>query len=189
MDAALERREEIYNYFQANQACQKYFFDPANESAYVAYYNSMYLLLDSTESLCWHRHKGFSRDPLQAYLELWGIFQAVIIQQDSIAEIHQVIVGAKLDFEPLAAWKKIRHLRDVCAGHPARRALPKAKPLTRSFMGRKFGGYDSFKYEQWEQGAGITHPQEKLGLLLDDHAAEAEATLSKILATMRSKWP
>ena len=54
---------EIYDYFHANQACQKYFFDSAHEDEYVAYYNSMHLLHDSTESLWCHRRQGFARDP------------------------------------------------------------------------------------------------------------------------------
>jgi len=189
MDAMLDRREEIYNHFHASQACQQYFFDPAHEAEYVAYYNSMYLLLDSTESLWLHRREGFSRDPHHAYLELWGIFQAVIIQQDSIAEIHHAITGAELDTKPLAAWNEVRHLRNVCAGHPSRRNRPKTLPLTRTFMGRMFGCYDSFKYEQWAQGTGTTHPEVNLGVMFDAHAREAEALLSKILAVMRKRWP
>ena len=189
MNVVLDRREEIYNYFHANKACQKYFFDSAHEAEFVAYYNSMYLLQDSTESICWHRHQGFSRDSHQAYLELWGILQAVIIQQDSIAEIFEVITGDELDSRSLVAWSEIRRLRNVCAGHPAKRDRPIALPLTRCFMGRMFGGYDTFTYEQWEQGGGTTHPKVKLGALFDSYAVEAESALSKILGFMRARWP
>jgi hypothetical protein len=189
MNTVLTRREDIYNYFHANQACQKYFFDDSRETEFVAYYTSMYLLQDSTESLCWHRKQGFSTDACQAYLELWGVLQAVIIQQDSIAEMFHVVTGGKMDAKPLVSWCEIRHFRNVCAGHPVKRDLPKKTPLTRSFMGRRFGGYDSFTYEQWEQGVGTTHPRKNLGALLDGYATEAEAKLTQILVTMRSRWP
>lgn len=189
MDAILDRREEIYNYFHGNQACQQYFFDSFHEGDFVAYYNSMYLLQDSTESLWWHRCHGFSSDPYHAYIELWGVLQAVIIQQDSIAELFLVIKGVRLDSSPLTSWSNIRNLRNICAGHPAKRDRPKGRALVRSFMGRMFGNYDSFKYEQWEQGVGRTHPEVELGGLIDAYAIEAEAKLLEILEAMRERWP
>lgn len=189
MDAVADRRIEIYDYFHGNKACQNYFFDKSREEEYVAYYTSMYLLQDSTESLWWHRHKGFASDPMHAYIEFWGVMQAVIIQQDGITEITRVMTGNKLDPKSLPAWSRIRALRNTCAGHPARRDLPKTAPLTRAFMGRMFGGYDSITYEQWEQGSGTTHPQVKLGALLDDYAVEAEAKLADVLSAMRTRWP
>lgn len=189
MDTVLDRRGEIYDYFHANQACQKHFFDGTHEAEYVAYYNSMYLLQDSTESLWSHRRRGFSDDPHQAYLELWGVFQAVIIQQDSIAEIFEVMTGSELKRKGLTTWVELRHLRNVCAGHPAKRDRPKSVPLTRSFLGRMFGGYGTLKYEQWEPGVGTTHPQVRLGELLDSYAVEAERVLSRVLECMHARWP
>ncbi len=191
MDAVADRRTEIYDYFHSSASCQEYFLDHAHEREYVAYYNSMYLLQDSTEGLRQHRERGFSPDPLIAYIEFWGVMQAVIIQQDSITEIHEVMVGNPLDAKAanLTSWLKVRKLRDICAGHPAKKDRPKAAPLTRTFMGRAFGGYDAIRYEQWEAAAGTTHPSVPLGALLDAYAVEAEAQLAKVLAAMKARWP
>lgn len=184
-----DRRSEIYDFFHTNMACKEYFF--AHEAEYVAYYNSMYLLQDSTESLHHHRERGFSSDPLLAYLEFWGVMQAVIIQQDSISEIHAVIRGEALDADAknLKSWLEVRKLRNVCAGHPAKKDRPRTKPLTRTFMGRAFGGYSAITFEQWKQGDGTTHPRVNLGALLDSYAIEAEAQLASVLAEMKSRWP
>jgi hypothetical protein len=191
MEAIAVRRSEIYDYFHSNAACQKYFFDSAHEEEYVAYYNSMYLLSDATDSLWQHRQHGFSRDPLVAYLEFWGVMQAVIIQQDSIKEIHKVMIGAALDARAknLQHWLDVRELRNVCAGHPAKKDLPKNTALTRTFMGRGFGTYDEITYEQWQQGVGMTHPRVRLDALLDGYAVEAEAELTGILTAMKGRWP
>lgn len=115
--------------------------------------------------------------------------QAVIIQQDGISGLTRVIAGNKIDLQNLPAWSRVLALRNMCAGHPARRDLPRTTPLTRSFMGRMFGGYDSFEYEQWEQGTGTTYPQGKLGALLDEYAVEAEVKLADVLSAMRTRWP
>jgi hypothetical protein len=189
MDAVLDRREEIYNWFHANSPCQEYFFEDANEEKYVAYYNSMYLLQDTTESLWWHRGQGFSSEPMHAYIEFWGVMQAVIIQQDAIAQLYEVIFETKLEWKNLTAWREIRELRHVCVGHPVVKDRPKTDPISRTFMGRAFGGYKAFTYEKWEQGTGTTHPEVKLGELLDTYADEAAAQLTTVLAKMCSNWP
>lgn len=189
MEAIAQAREKIYDYFHANAACQEYFFDSSHEGEYAAYYNSMYLLHDATEALWQHRERGFSPDPLIAYIEFWGVMQAAIIQQDSIAEIHRVILEKRLEPDALGltSWQEIRRVRNTCAGHPARR--DKHLPMTRTFMGRAFGDYDSITYEQWQQGMGITHPRVHLGALFDAYALEAEGQVENILAAMKQRWP
>ncbi len=184
-------RQQIYDHFHGSAHCAAYFFDDAHADEYAAYYNSMYLLQDSTESLLWHRMTGFSTAPLAAYLEFWGVMQAAIIQQDAIAELNRVILGHPLNARAknLSSWLQLRELRNVCAGHPARKSTPSSQPLTRSFMGRSFGNYSSITYEQWQQGVGITHPRIPLGLLLDAYEQEAGAELASILAGMKVRWP
>jgi hypothetical protein len=185
------RRREIYDYFHASAACQRYFHDATHEAEYVAYYTSMYLMQDTTESMLTHRRAGFSTDPLRAYLEFWGVMQAAIIQQDAIAEIYNVVLGRPLNAADrnLKAWLEVRNLRNLCAGHPAKKTLPRSEPLSRTFMGRAFGGYESLTYEQWQHGAGTSHPRVPLGLLLNAYAREAEAELAAVLLTMKKRWP
>jgi hypothetical protein len=183
-------RLEIYDYFHMNAKCQKFFSDDANEDSYAAYYNSMYLLQDSTESLLRHRELGFNSDPLLAYLEFWGVMQAVIIQQDSIAELYQIIIEKILDAKKLEldAWFKIRNLRNVCSGHPAKKGIPNRFPLSRTFMGRKFGNYEAITYEQWQQGEGRSYFKINLAEIIDSYAVEAAAQLTDVLSAMRIRW-
>jgi hypothetical protein len=189
MKAILERRQAIYDYFQNNSECKKYFYDGTHKIEYVTYYNSMYLLQDSTESLFYHRNAGFSTNPHNAYLEFWGVMQAVIIQQDAIAEIFNVLTRRLLGFKTLTSWEEARSLRNICAGHPVKKDRPKTEPLTRSFMSRNFGGYGSITYEQWQEGVGISHPQVRLGALLDAYSIEAEEQLAVAYTAMKARWP
>ena len=183
------QRNEIYDYFHQSCSCQEFFFDPAQAERYAAYYTSKYLLQDSTESLLAHREREFSSNPLQAYIEFWGVMQALIIQQDSIAELYEAVVGTPLDTSALISWQSLRRLRNTCAGHPAKRDRPRKSPLTRTFMGREFGGYSEFTYEKWEAPDSITHPTVKLGALIDKYAIEAEGQLVEVLRSMKQQWP
>jgi len=197
MDTILKIRQAIYDYFQSNKACQKFFFENSREERYVAYYTSMYLISDATESLWVHRKKGFSEDPLEAYLEFWGLMQAIIIQQDSICELYWAINDEKLNWNDLTAWNKIREIRHICAGHSAKKDRP--KPIKRAFMGRLFGNYSSFHYQLWTKPKtltessnileNITHPEIKLGKIIDEYSKEAIDKLTDILQSMKKRWP
>jgi hypothetical protein len=183
-------RSEIYDYYHGTSSCEQYFLDPRHESEFAGFYNSMYLLQDSTDALWRHRVRGFSEDALLAYLEFWGVMQAAIIQQDSIAELYELVLGRQLDPTALGLqfWPKIRTLRNECAGHPVRRDRPRTTPMTRTFMGRSFGDYAEITYERWENGTGITHPKVAVGALFDQYEVEAEAQLQSILCGMKQRW-
>ena len=185
-------RSQIYDFFQSSHACQTHFFAPTREEMYVAYYNSMYLLQDTTEALITHRKRGFSKtEPLLSYLEFWGVLQAAIIQQDVIAELSEAVAEQPFNARSagLSAWVELRELRNICAGHPAKKDRPKLQPTARSFMGRSFGNYECIVYERWEQGGGTTHPTVKLGALMDTYALEAAAQLAGVLNSMQGRWP
>jgi len=189
MQRVATRRDEIYNYFHGSASCQRFFFASAQEERYAAYYTSMYLLQDTTESLMVHRRKGFSSDPFEAYIEFWGVTQALFIQQDSISELHEAVTGSALDTRSMASWQSLRTLRNTCAGHPAKKDLPKTSPLSRTLMGRGFGNYSGVTYEQWQSGRSISHPAVDLGALIDSYATEAESQLAATLQSMKRQWP
>src|SRR5262249_54749655 len=108
------------------------------------------------------------------------------IQQDAICELHEAVIGASLQIGNLPAWQAIRALRHICAGHPAKRS--RGTSLTRTFMGRTFGGYGGITYEMWQAGA-VTHVTVALGLQIDSYAVEAEQALQSILGYMKKRWP
>ena len=190
MDAVEQCRSEIRDYYDNNDCCEKYFHAPAHEVEFVAYYNSMYLLQDTTESLSQHRQQNFNSYHLQAYIEFWGVMQAVVIQQDSIGVLYTVLTGEKHKFwKDLEWWPQIRELRHTCAGHPAEKT--RSGPLTRTFMGRQFGNYHEITYERWQQGQNPErdHPVVPLGHLLDQYAVEAESILRVAFEAMKNRWP
>jgi hypothetical protein len=189
MHRIADRRQEIYDYFHNNGACQRFFFDAAQEERYAAYYTSMYLIQDTTESLLVHRARGFSADPHAAYIEFWGVMQALTIQQDSISELYEAVTATQLDIRALNSWQAVRTLRNTCAGHPAKKDRPKNFPLTRTFMGRLFGGYRGITYEQWQAQGGVSHLTVNLDAMIDGYGKEAEVELAKVFESMKQQWP
>jgi len=188
MERFLEVREAIYDHFQGSCAGPDFFLKAENRDRYAAYYSSMYLLQDAGEALCQHRQQGFSKAPLQAYLEFWGVMQALVIQQDAICELYSAVIGHKLGIAKDSDWDRLRKLRDQSAGHPAKRA--RNAPLTRTFMGRNFGDYPAVTMEVWNaETDSRSHPRFNLAIMMDAYEKEAVGHLQIILASMQEQWP
>ncbi len=185
MDKVLSKRQAIYDHYHSSARCQAGF--TLYSDRFAAYYTSMYLIMDTGEAICVHVREGFSKDPYRAYIEFWGIMQAIIIQQDAIVELHNAVCGTpwkKLNAD--SAWMKLREKRNILAGHPARKSIPKSALVQRSFMGRAFGTYDQIRYETWSAATErISLPTFDLRELLSCYDLKASQRLTKILRIMR----
>ena len=189
MEKVLEVREEIDNQFHNSSALESYFSKPENAEKFAAYYTSMYLIQDSGEAVFSHNVRGFSSDSMQAYIELWGVMQAVIVQQDAIRELYRSITGETLNTSSLKAWNGLRVMRNLCAGHPSRRSS--GGPLhQRTFLGRGFGGYGLISCEIWDantrERSHLTFPLRKM---IRDYDVQVAPILQYLLYNMRTKWP
>ena len=123
MDKVLQVRSKIYDQFHHSAAGPDFFFKDVHADEYAAHYTSMYLIQDTGEAVWKHLRRGFSGDPLTAYLEFWGVMQALTIQQDAIRELHNAVVGSFPVTSTLSGWQAIRDTRNLCAGHPAKRSV------------------------------------------------------------------
>jgi hypothetical protein len=183
MQQVLSSRSAIYCRFQNSAGCTKLQGDD-----YAAYSTSMSLIQDTAEAVEAHLGVDFCSDPTRAYLEFWGVMQAIVIQQDAIHELHLTIAGARPILPQRSAWASLRDIRNICAGHPAdrSRAAPAAQ---RTFMGRSFGKYDRITYELWEAGGRVRHPTFNLRRMIHDYDDEAGRILQNVLVTMKLRWP
>jgi hypothetical protein len=183
MQQLLKSRSAIYDRFHSSSASTALAGDD-----FAAYYTSMFLIQDTGEAVCAHLQVGFSDDPMRAYIEFWGVMQAIFIQQDAVGELHLVVVGKKLGPPRDSAWMKLRDIRNACAGHPASRKV--GVPATqRTFMSRSFGNYGRIIYERWDARDGVTHPTFNLRQMIVEYEGEAVQALASVLAAMTAKWP
>jgi hypothetical protein len=179
-------RNEIADYWHRKTLSSKSLFSDIDD--YVAFYTSKYLIQDTSESIASHIQRGFSSDPMFAYLEFWGVMQALIIQQDAICEMHLSLIGLPLNAPKPSAWSRIRDLRNKCAGHPSKKK--KRASHYRTFMGRSFGNYSSFHYEQYDsETQKVTYPSVNLKMLIDEYDAQAAIFLTEVFEELKRKLP
>jgi hypothetical protein len=184
----LNIRDAIYDEFHSSKLAQEFFFRDENADRYAAFYTSMYLIADTGESI-WHLlNRDFSPDELVAYLEFWGVMQAIIIQQDAVSELYQAVVGSALAQTKCPAWQDLRELRNLSAGHPANQVRNKSAPR-RTFMGRGFLSCDRIQFEMFDKGSqNITHPVYNLRELIEKYDSEICGILREVLSEMKTNW-
>jgi len=190
MDQILTVRSDIYDQFHGSNAGPEHFFKSTHATAYAAYYTAMYLIQDTGESVMSHMKRGFSADPWSAYIEFWGVMQAIFIQQDAIKELYEAVIGSPLNCRTASNWSKLRDVRNLCAGHPAKRDR-KITGIQRTFMGRHFGDYDQIRYELWDacMPRQTSHPTLNLRAMIKAYDIEGAQTLKIVLSELATRWP
>ena len=79
---------------------------------------AMDTLGDSAAALTHFEACGLGSNVDERYIRLYGMFQAVILQQDAISAIYEIYVGTKLHTRTESAWLRCRRLRNLAVGHP-----------------------------------------------------------------------
>jgi hypothetical protein len=188
MDKIMSIRQELADHWEKCGAPASALF--VSDDAFAAFYTSKFLIQDTAEAIRTHMRRGFSKNPLNSYLEIWGIMQALIIQQDAIKEVHKSVCGQPPKIPSPSAWGELRDLRNLCAGHPSDNTLTRRGSHVRSFMGRGFGNYERISYEEYDSASKeISHPTFNLRKLIWSYDDEAAGILSAALIEMRRKCP
>ncbi|GKY88550.1 hypothetical protein [Sinisalibacter aestuarii] len=188
---SLTVRDEISEYWLKSDkhlAEPTYGFDTADH--YDAFCIAKDWLQDTSEAIMAHRKAGFSGDPLLAYIEFWGVLQAVIVHQDAICELdYSVSETRKKASELLSgnASQEIRQLRNLAAGHPTLNASRLNGPA-RSVTGRLEKTYDQIDL-MVSGDSNVRIAKINLGKMIDRYDAEATVALRSIKEKFVTKFP
>ena len=112
--SALE--QQIRNYLNNTNLYERRFKSHLDE--WNALCVAMDILGDTCLSLEYYEASGIGDEYGEKYLKLYGLLQAIFLQQDSIRKIYRIFLGSKLQPNPDSAWKRIRDLRNLTVGHP-----------------------------------------------------------------------
>lgn len=119
------------------------------------------------------------------YLYIYGVFQAVFLQQDAIRDVWSFIVGEQLDTAALAGWQRFRDWRNRIAGHPTGRREGGVR--WRTGISRISIGSAGFQIVSWNsQTRETTFETIPLSELIDKYLADAVGVLQKALGHLRA---
>ena len=127
---------------------------------------------------------GIGVDVGERYLRLYGVLQAVVLQQKAISTLGKLFLGSSWITPPWpSAWEKVRTLRIVTVGHPIKRGGE--NQIERSFVTQISLRDDGFDYQVWHKNTStFSFERAELTALLTEYANEASESLQRLLPVL-----
>ena len=111
-----------------------------------------------------------------AYLEIFGVLQGLIVQQDAVRQLHKIITGEKIDLETVYPdIKAIRGTRNRTAGHPVSDSGPS------NFLVRYTVSKRGFELWTYDQVGGRTTERIVLPTLIKINSAALVSEMSQLI--------
>ncbi len=131
---------------------------------------------------------GLGSSDGERYLRLYGILQAVFIQQDAVRALWEIVMDEGFPEMPVdSPWRTIREIRNHAAGHPIevrRHGITSRTFVTR--MALEFGMLSLITDKN--TGSNI-HWGGELKDTLESYLTEGSQLLRKVLDKVPLKWP
>lgn len=152
---------------------------------YFAFCAAKDWLQDTGEAILTHRKIGFCHQPLQSYIEFWGIMQGLFVQQDAIKELSYAVTGRRLknDYSTGHAWRELRDLRNLVVGHPTNKMLGEVKG--RTVIGRQSMTYHRISIVMYSPAGETKARTINLGELIDNYDDEAGALMKNLFSSLQ----
>jgi len=120
---------------------------------------SMDIIEDTNESILSFIKKGIKNNIGDKYLKIYGLLQAIFIQQDAIKSLFEVIknnfdTNKKLsswEAYSLKAWKELRKYRNLSIGHPIKNISFKKGQIYRTYISRSMISSKGFEIMIWDR--------------------------------------
>ncbi len=182
-----EKEQSIRAFVNDGYLYERYFRDYGDEWNTLAV--ALDTLGDSCSALIHFEDVGIGNTIDERYLRFYGLFQAIILQQDAIKHLYWLFVGRKLSSPPTSAWMKLRDLRNMVAGHPIDKDGDPAEGKLRIFVSQRTITSNGFTLLICEQKTGKTRSQQvDFRTSYEAYKIEALAYLSDIENAQIAKW-
>ncbi len=156
-------------------------------------YNKFCVALDTLEdsvlAIRDYCQAGFGGREGESYLRLYGLFQAVFLQQDSIRSLWQVSFEEEFPAPAInSAWKIIREIRNDATGHPIE--VTRNTEVRRTFVSRAHLERGKLFLVTYERNSNQDRQQEyDPDELLSSYFLESIPSLLKLVGKVRNRFP
>jgi hypothetical protein len=148
---------------------------------------AMDTLEDSCEALEYYEDSGIGNEIGEKYIKLYGLLQAIFLQQDSIRQLYLAFQGNYSQPDDDSAWTKIRNLRNLTVGHPLEKNNKTG--TKRVFISQVTIGGHGFQLIIWDKNKRRDQIEDvDLKALYEAYKSEAVKHLEKIHQAQITKW-
>jgi hypothetical protein len=138
--------------------------------------------------------KGIGQEIGEQYLRIYGLLQAVFLQQDSVRFLHKLFKERFEKCESLEKWavsgdwRKIRAYRNLTIGHPIECTSAETEDTKRVYIDRNSISSNSFEIIKWSKNEKRNQKQfVNLKEMIKQYWREKEKVLSEIKNFLENK--
>lgn len=124
-------------------------------------------------------HKDENAGKGHVYLEIFGLLQALFVQQDATTDIAEAL-QFEISLDQYPRLKEIREIRNDTSGHPTKRGFPNKPPVSWNSIVQYSAGYDGFEVMRWHNPVGHTKITVKTKEVIIDQQKHIIDILQKI---------
>ncbi|HLE86584.1 MAG TPA: hypothetical protein VI727_02845 [Candidatus Brocadiaceae bacterium] len=187
MDRLAQAETNIRKFVNEHDLYEKYFKSFPNDWNLLTV--AMDTLGDSTSALTHFERTGIGSDIQEKYLLFYGMFQAIVLQQDAISNLYRIFHRYDLMNSPKSAWQEIRKLRNMATGHPLDKSGSTLEGKLRIFVAQNSISITGFMMIVCEKKTAKTRIQHvDFKTVCDKYKVEALGHLSKIEQVQKSDW-
>lgn len=108
---------------------QKHYELRQNKALFSQLCSSLDVIEDTEDAITAYTEKDFGDDKPSHYLAVYGLLQAIYVQQDAVINLCESL-GIKDKVNNYPKLKEIREIRNDTVGHPTKRDQQKGKPVS-----------------------------------------------------------
>jgi hypothetical protein len=148
---------------------------------------SMDILGDTCLALEYYENSGLGDKDGEKYLNLYGLLQAIFLQQDAICQLFQIFMKSNLKPDANSEWMRIRYVRNLVAGHPIEKKDKKG--TKRCLISRATIQSDTFQLIVWKKEENKDEIEDvELKSLFNKYKSESIKHLETIYQAQIKNW-
>jgi len=117
-------------------------------------WNALCVAMDTLGDTClalkYYQDFGIGNEEGEKYLKLYGLLQAVFLQQDAIRQLYETFLKTELRPHAGSFWMRIRELRNLTVGHPIEKGKTDTKRCFISRVTIHSGGFQLIVWDKAE---------------------------------------
>ncbi len=177
---------EIRNYVNEKNLYESFFKSRIDEWNKICV--SMDTFEDSCLALSYYENSSSGLNEGEKYLRLYGMLQAIILQQDAISTLYKIFLNNTLMKKKNSSWLVIRNLRNLTVGHPIEKTSG-GRGTKRCFISRITLGDSGFQLIIWNKDSEKNnHENIDLVYIYENYKDDAISHLKEIKQAIENNW-